>query len=403
MATGTGTGGDTELPIIPAPRATGCPLEPPPAFAHWREADGLQRAMWQGHVTWVVSRYRDIRAALVDTRLSAETIPDSMKQQSDDVAVIFPRTDDPEHNRLRRMMTGDFTVKRAKEMQPQVQALVDGFLDDMIAGGPPTDLVSAFALPLPSLVISLLLGVPYEDLERFQHYSTVGLDSQSTEGQRLEAVGAMFGYLAELVARKEKEPGDDLISRLINDHVLSGELSRATAAMNGMILLQAGHETTASMIALGTVALLEQPEVYARLGATDHPQEIADIVEELLRYLSIVHSLVDRVALEDIELGGQLIRAGDSVLMNLPAGNWDPDFIPDPESFDPDRSVRGHLAFGYGVHQCIGQHLARLELQLALSTLARRLPRLRLAVPPEQLRFRNEQGIYDIAELPVTW
>jgi len=359
--------------------------------------------MWQGHVTWVVSRYRDIRAALVDTRLSAETIPDSMKQQSDDVAVIFPRTDDPEHNRLRRMMTGDFTVKRAKEMQPQVQALVDGFLDDMIAGGPPTDLVSAFALPLPSLVISLLLGVPYEDLERFQHYSTVGLDSQSTEGQRLEAVGAMFGYLAELVARKEKEPGDDLISRLINDHVLSGELSRATAAMNGMILLQAGHETTASMIALGTVALLEQPEVYARLGATDHPQEIADIVEELLRYLSIVHSLVDRVALEDIELGGQLIRAGDSVLMNLPAGNWDPDFIPDPESFDPDRSVRGHLAFGYGVHQCIGQHLARLELQLALSTLARRLPRLRLAVPPEQLRFRNEQGIYDIAELPVTW
>lgn len=403
MAEPTAVDDGAALPVIPAPRDPACPLAPPPVFARWRRSDGLQRAMWQGRPVWVVSRYQEIRAALVDPRLSAKTIPDSMAQHSDEVAVIFPRVDDPEHNRLRRMMTRDFTVRRAKEMQPQVQALVDGFLDDMIGAGSPADLVAAFALPVPSLVISLLLGVPYEDHEFFQHHSTVGLDARSSDAQRIEAIGALFGYLSELVARKEKQPGDDLISRLITAHVATGELSRATAAMNGMILLQAGHETTASMIALGTLALLERPDVYTRLGTTTDPHVGADIVDELLRYLSVVHSLVDRVALEDLEIGGQLVRAGESVLMNLPAGNWDPLFVAHPESFDADRGVRGHLAFGYGVHQCIGQHLARLELQVALGTLARRLPRLQLVVRPEELRFRNEQGIYDIAELPVTW
>jgi cytochrome P450 len=393
-----------DLPVIPAPRKAGCPLEPPVEFAQWRDAQGLQLAQWRGNQTWVVSRYHDIKAALVDARLSADTIPDTMKTSpSDDMPVIFPRIDDPEHNRLRRMMTRDFTFRRAEARRPEIQELVDGFIDQIVAKGPPSDLVRDFALPVPSLVISLLLGVPYEDHEFFQKNSTAGLDSRSTDEERVVAIGAMLTYMFDLVAKKEREPGDDLISRLVTDYVATGQLSRETAAMNGLILLQAGHETTASMIALGTLALLQHPEQMARLRETDDPAVAANVVEELMRYLSIVHSLVERRALEDLTLGGQLIRKGEVVLMNLPAGNWDSGFVDEPDVLDIDRVARGHLGFGFGVHQCIGQNLARAELQIALSTLVRRLPRLRLAVPVEELSFRNEQEIYGIRELPVTW
>jgi cytochrome P450 len=393
-----------DLPVIPAPRKGGCPLEPPAEFADWRAAAGLQLAQWRGNQTWVVSRYNDIKAALVDTRLSADTIPDTMKTSpSDDMPAIFPRIDDPEHNRLRRMMTSDFTFRRAEAMRPQIQELVDRFIDEIAEKGPPADLVRDFALPVPSLVISLLLGVPYEDHEFFQKNSTAGLDSRSTDEERVVAIGAMLTYMFDLVAKKELEPGDDLISRLVTDYVATGQLSRETAAMNGLILLQAGHETTASMIALGTLALLQHPEQTARLRETDDPAVVANVVEELMRYLSIVHSLVERRALEDLTLGGQLIRKGEVVLMNLPEGNWDSAFVDEPDVLDIDRGARGHLGFGFGVHQCIGQNLARAELQIALSTLVRRLPRLRLAVPVEELSFRNEQEIYGIRELPITW
>jgi cytochrome P450 len=396
---------DPNLPAIPRPRPAGCPLAPPPEFAQWRASAGLRRVMWQGRPTWVVSRYEDIRSSLVDPRLSADTIKPRLRAMGadDTMPVIFARIDDPEHNRLRRMMARDFTWRRAEAMRPQIQELVDRFLDTMIEGGPPADLVRDFALPVPSLVISLLLGVPYGDHEFFQHHSTVGLDARSSEEQKAQAIGALFAYMFELVERKEREPGDDLISRLISDHVATGQLSRETAAMNGLILLQAGHETTASMIALGTVALLQNPDAFDLLGRTDDAAVIANIAEELMRYLTIVHSQVDRVATEDFSIGGELIRAGDFVLMNLPAGNWDPEFVDHPASLDATRNARGHLGFGFGVHQCIGQNLARVEMQIALATLVRRLPGLALAVPADELRFQNEQEIYGIEELPITW
>jgi cytochrome P450 len=256
---------------------------------------------------------------------------------------------------------------------------------------------------VPSLVISLLLGVPYEDHEFFQRQSTAGLDSRSTNEEKSLAIGEIFGYMYELVGRKERDPGDDLISRLIIDHVATGAISRETATMNAVIMLQAGHETTASMISLGTLALLENPEQLTRLRDTDDPAVETNVVEELMRYLTIVHSLVERVAIEDFTMCGQMISAGDMVLMNLPAGNWDPEFIDRPDTLDFERSARGHLGFGFGVHQCIGQNLARAELQVALSTLVRRLPGLRIAVPANELRFQNEKEIYGIDELPIAW
>jgi cytochrome P450 len=406
MSSSTSTG--AELPTMPAPRAAHCPLLPPAEFTEWRETPGLRKAMnlFLGQPAWVASRYEDIRAALTDPRLSAKTIPEAMTPtgEDNDQAVLFPRTDDPEHNRLRRMLTRDFTVRRAKEMAPEIQKLVDGFLDDIIAAGPPCDLVRDFALPVPSLVICLLLVVPYEDHDHFQQHSTGALDTRTTEEYKVASITAMFGYINELLQRKKQAPGDDLLSRLMHDNVANGEMSVATAAMTGFIMLQAGHETTASMIALGTLILLQNPEAMTRLRETDDPVLGLKIIEELLRYLTIVHSgLVDRVAVEDMEISGQLIRAGEHVLMNLPGGNFDSVFVEDPERFDIERSARGHLAFGYGVHQCIGQNLARTELLIALKTLARRLPELRLAVPEEELRFMNDQAIYRLEALPVTW
>ena len=247
------------------------------------------------------------------------------------------------------------------------------------------------------------LGVPDADLESFQHNSATVLDSGRSDEQRLVAGMEMYNYMLDLVALKEREPGDDLISRLVTDHVMTGQLSRQTAAMTAMIMFQAGHETTASMIALSTLALLQHSDDLARLRTDDDKAEIANIVDELLRYLTVVHSLVERVATEDFTLGGQAIRAGDLVLMNLPAGNWDAAYVDRPEDFNITRNTRGHLAFGYGAHQCIGQNLARAELQIALATLVRRLPGLRLAVSPDELRFRSQHEIYGVECLPVTW
>jgi cytochrome P450 len=393
----------SDLPVIPLQRAAHCPLAPPAEFASWRDEPGLQKAMWNGQPTWIVSRYQDIRAALVDPRLSADTLPEIIKPSTDDKApVIFARTDDPEHHRLRRMMTSQFTFRRCEAMRPQIQELVDHYLDKMIETGPPADIVSDFGLPVPSMVISLLLGVPPEDLELFQYNTARGLDTKSTDEQKAQGFAEMYVYLQELAARKAREPGDDLISRLVTDYVATGQLDHDTVAINGVIMMQAGHETTANMISLGTVALLDHPEIFERLGQTDDPAVIANAVEELMRYLTIVHAQVDRIATEDLTIGGQLIRAGDRLLMNLPAGNWDDEFVDSPETLDIARNVRGHVAFGYGVHQCIGANLARVEMQVAFSTLARRLPGLQLAVSPDELKFKDAD-IYGMKELPVTW
>jgi cytochrome P450 len=359
--------------------------------------------MYHGEPHWVVSRYQDLRAALVDPRLSADTLPDRLKpENADSTPIMFARTDDPEHHRLRRMMASDFTFRRCEAMRPQIQDMVDTFLGEMIDAGPPADLVRDFALPVPSLVIALLLGVPSEDLASFQRYTGIGLETTATDEEKAQAFASMYGYIQELVSRKERDPGDDLISRLVTEQVATGQLSRETAALSGMIMLVAGHETTANMISLGTVALLEHPAIFDRLGQTDDHAVIGKIVEELMRYLTIVHGQVDRVATEDLTLGGQLIRTGDKLLMNLPAGNWDSEFADNPETFDVDRNNRGHLGFGYGVHQCIGANLARVEMQVAFATLARRLPGLQLAVSPDELKFKDAD-IYGMKELPVTW
>jgi len=396
---------DTELPVFPTGRDSRCPFDPSPDYREWREAGGLRRVSWQGIEVWAVSRYEDIKLAMTDPRVSAEVAAQqgSAEHHGDQMPKVFPRMDDPEHAVLRRMLTKDFTVKRVNALRPEIEKTANEFIDTMVAGGSTADLVQAYALPVPSLVISLLLGVPYSDHQFFQDITGVLMSRTASEEEKQHANVKIFGYLYELVARKEAEPDDALISRLIQEYLPTGELTRETIAMNSFILLSAGHETTANMIGLGTLALLENPDVLARLRDTDDPKMISGAVEELLRYLTIVHSLVARVAKEDIEIGGTLVKAGQGLIMNLPAANRDPAFLDDPDALDIERNPRGHMAFGYGVHQCLGQTLARAELEIALPTLLRRLPNLRLAVPLEEIRFRDDMSIYGVHELPVTW
>jgi cytochrome P450 len=236
---------------------------------------------------------------------------------------------------------------------------VDGLIDDMLAGPAPVDLVEAFALPVPSLVISELLGVPYADHDFFQRNSRLLVNRATAPEEALAAQHRLVEYLERLVADKQAHPCEDLLSQLAVQRVATGELSRHEAAMTGRLLLTAGHETTANMIALGTLALLRHPDQLARLRETDDPKLIAGTVEELLRYLTIVHSGRRRVALEDIEVGGRTIRAGEGIVFANDIGNRDTTVFADPDRLDLRRDARRHIAFGFGVHQCLGQPTAR--------------------------------------------
>ena len=396
----------SDLPGYPVARDPSCPFHPPAAYADWRAGTGLQRVrLWNGSTPWVISRFADIRAVLADPRVSADNRNPNLpifNPGDENQPPAFPRMDDPEHARLRRMLTKHFTVKRITAQRPRIQQLVDTFLDRLISKGQPGDLVQDFALPVPSLVISLLLGVPYSDHDFFQRNTTALLAPQSTDEQRFESIGALFGYLLDLVRRKENEPGDDILGHLLAEHVATGELTHEQAAMNGIILLVAGHETTAKMITLSILLLLQNPDQLARIRDTDDQATIAGAVEELLRHITLAETMIVRVATADITIGGQLIQAGDGILLNLLSGNHDPAFLDHPDTFDIDRDTRGHLAFGYGVHQCLGQTLARAELQIALPALLRRLPGLRLAVP-----FADVVSVPDWTlttyHLPITW
>ncbi|MEU4362612.1 cytochrome P450 [Promicromonospora sp. NPDC023987] len=397
MSNQTATDNTTDLPAFPGKREARCPFAPPSEYTDWRAKDGLQRVERKGELVWAASRFEDVRTVLSDPRISA-ALP-----EDEGSPAAFPGMDDPEHARLRMMLTRDFSVKRVQQMRPHIQGLVDDILETMISKGSSADLVRDYALPIPSLVISLLLGVPYADHGFFQDKGGALLDTRITKQERDAVLGELLGYLGELVERKEREPADDLLSRLVTERVQTGQLSREMAAMNGVLLLIAGHETTSNMISLSTLVLLQDPEQLTRIRDTEDPAVIKNAVEELLRYTTIAQDQIMRVAAEDVTVGGQLIRAGDLIVANLPSGNRDEAIFTDPDTLDIDRNTRGHLAFGYGVHQCLGQNLARAELEIALPTLLRRLPGLKLAVPMEQIRFRDEMVTYGPHELPVTW
>jgi cytochrome P450 len=399
---------DTATPDFPLPRASGCPFDPSPELGRLQRQEPITRMrIWDGSTPWVVTRYADQRRLLADPRVSADArrpgYPSPTHSADQGSASFgFILMDDPEHARLRRMVTAPFMVKRIEAMRPAVQRIVDTLIDEMLAGPHPVDLVEAFALPVPSLVISDLLGVPYADHAFFQQNSKDLISLAVTPQQRGAAFKALYEYLHTLMESKIASPADDVLSGLV-PRITAGELTVEEAAGIGTLLLLAGHETTANMIALGTVALLEHPEQLARVRDTDDPKVIADAVEELLRYLNITHNGRSRVAAEDIEFDGHLIRAGDGILMPTEIGNRDPEAFTDPNRLDVGRDARHHIAFGFGVHQCLGQPLARMELQVVFGTLYRRIPGLRLATAVDAVPFKHDGAVYGVYELPVTW
>jgi cytochrome P450 len=299
------------------------------------------------------------------------------------------------------MLTRYFTVRRMHALVPRIEQIVTDHLDAMERTGPPADLVQAFALPIPSLVICELLGVPYGDREMFQQWTATLLRLDVDEETATASFEALRQYMLDLVATKRAHPDEALISTLIAQDDQGIALTDQELAGIGRLLLVAGHETTANMLALGTYTLLCYPDQLRVLR--EYPDSIERAVEELLRYLTIVQFGTVRVAREDIEFAGQHIRAGETVVASLPAANRDPAQFSDPNMLDLTRKPSQHVAFGHGVHQCLGQQLARVEMEIAFPALFRRFPSLRLAVPGEQVPLRDDMAIYGVHALPLTW
>ncbi|WP_153345254.1 cytochrome P450 [Nocardia aurantia] len=388
-------------------RAQDRPFDPPPPL---REAESVSRVrIWNGETPWLVTGYETQRSVLADQRFSADALKPGFPHQSASSAQRrrdsrpFIVLDDPEHARLRKMLTRNFMIKRIDALRPRVQQIADELIDALLAGPKPADLVRAFALPVPSLVICELLGVPYADHEFFQACSRKLISRESSVDETLAASDELRSYLKDLVAVKQQAPTEDMLGSLVAGQLAAGELTVDEVVDMGVLMLIAGHETTANMIGLGTLALLRHPDQLAALRDTPDPALIANAVEELLRYLTIVHSGRRRVATEDVEVGGQLVRAGEGIILANDAGNRDAGAFPDPDRLDIRRQARHHVAFGYGVHQCLGQPLARMELQVVYGTLYRRIPALRLAVPFEEVEFKHDMIVYGVHALPVTW
>ena len=395
----------TELPTVPFLRT--CPYRPPTEYAELTATNPVTKAkLYNGRTVWLVTSYAETRRLLADPRLSSDRMSPGypLLVPAAEEGVNFRTlitTDPPEHTRLRRMVIGEFTLRRMKAMRPIIQRTADELVDTMLAKGGPLDLVRHFALPLPGIVVCHLLGVPYEDHEFFEDRSRRMISEDVTAEEAGQLHGELNQYLDQLVRNKTKDPGDDLLSRLAVERVRTGELSHEELVVLAVLLLAAGHTTTAHMLTLGALALIEHPSQLALLR--EDPSLMPGAVEELLRYLSTADLATARAVTADIEIGDQVMRAGDGVLMPNAAANWDPSVFENPDQLDIRRPARSHMAFGFGVHQCLGAHLGRIELEVAFETLFRRIPTLRLAVGLDELLPPGGALAPGLHKLPVTW
>jgi cytochrome P450 len=400
----------TQAPELPPLHMRRNAFNPTPELRKIRETDGVRTATNAfGMTVYLVTRYEDIKDVLSDHERFSNARPPGFvvpgapavaeEEQASARAGNLLGLDPPEHQRLRRMLTPEFTIRRMKRLGRRIVEIVDAQLDAMEKAGPPADLVASFALPIPSLVICELLGVPYDDRDDFQRRSARQLDLSIPIAERLELVRRGREYMGSLVERARRQPGDDILGMLVREH--GTELTDNELIGVAGLLLLAGHETTSNMLGLGTLALLRHPDQL--VAVRDDPDAIGPAVEELLRWLSIVHSAIPRITTTDVEIAGVPIPAGQLVFVSLPSGNRDPDFIDSPEVLDIGRGAPGHLAFGHGVHHCLGAPLARMEMRIAFPALLRRFPTLALAEDFSDVAFRSFHFIYGLKSLEVTW
>jgi cytochrome P450 len=402
--TGCPFSGSSDISAFPFPRQR--PFDPPDGISTDRPVFCAQ--LWNGDLAWVITGHKDYKTVLSDPRFSSDPFKPGFPGHSPALHASrlkypsFVSMDPPKHTVQRRMVMGEFGTKRIAELRPKLVKIIDGLLDAMIQKGPPTDLVDSFALAVPTHVICELLGIPYADHEFFQSRTRVFTSNTVPREEALFANKELVDeYLAGLLKSKNEDPQDDLLSRLMVERVRTGELTQHEVLSMARMLLIAGHETTANLIALGTVLLLAHPEQLDLFRAD--PGLAPRAVEEMLRYLSIAHGGQRRVAMENVEIAGQLIRAGEGIIAFQSSANRDGKVFSDPDTFDIRRDARQQVGFGFGVHSCLGQYLARVELQIVFTMLFKRLPNLKLAVPLEKLNFKNEMMVYGVENVPVTW
>jgi cytochrome P450 len=387
------------------PWRRGCPFEPPEPYEHRRAAPAITKAeLSAGGEAWILTDYEQIRSALADPALSNDRkhpgfpspIPVPPEFQTN---ASLLGMDAPQHTQYRKMVAAEFTTRRVQKMRPRIQEIVDKQLADFVHSGPPGDLLAGFALPVTLAVICELLGIPQGD-HTFLHTRTRAMfGGHSTAAERKAAQNELDGYFREFVTKKYTNPGDDLISRLVQKHPEPEQFEQFVHLTR--LLLNGGHESTASMITLGTLALLRHPEQLRMLR--EDPGMTEQAVEEMLRLLSITELTTARVAKEDLEIGGVAIAAGEGVFPSTLAANHDPDVFERPGELDITREARKHVAFGHGRHLCLGADLSRLELQIVFSTLPRRLPSMELAVPFEDIHYREGGLVYGVEKLPLNW
>ena len=395
---------------FPPPRDRRHPFDPPPEILRrQREAPVSKVRIWNGSEAWLITRYEDGRAVLSDDRFSANPWRPGFPEKSVAYAETLANDrniralDNPEHRLQKRMIIADFTVKRVEELRPHIEKVVDDLLTDMLAKGPPADLVTALAFPVPTTVICELLGVAYEDREYFGSRSKACMAASTAESARAAGL-ELNQFIEKLVDQKTQSPGDDLISRLVHEQLIPGHLPRETVVSLGRLMLAAGHETTANGIALSTLVLLQHPEAMEALRTADDPKFVSNAVDELFRYTSVVHTGRRRIAIADVEIGGTVIRAGEGVIVLNSVMDRDESVFADPHKLDLRReNARENITFGYGIHQCPGQYLSRVELQVVHSALWKRISTLKLAVPFEELDFFEGGSVYSIPRLPLTW
>jgi cytochrome P450 len=382
-------------------------------FARMREEGPVTLVtMPWGQRAWLVTRHADVRAALADPRLykdwagkltPADWVPDEVTSY---LSVHLLNADPPDHTRLRKLVTKAFTARRVAGLRPRIEAITASLLESIEArfavlkenGGEGTvDLIEAFAFPLPVTVICELLGVPVEDRDQFRVWSNAIVGA---EPGAFRSVGpAMFHYFTELVAAKRAHPADDLVSALIDARDSADSLNERELIAMLFLLLVAGHETTTNLIASGTLALLLNPAEMGRLRAD--AALLPAGVEELLRYVNPLNHATDRFTIAPVEIGGVTIPAREWVLCVTSSANMDPDRFPDAGRLDVGRDAGGHVAFGHGIHFCVGAPLARLEGEVAFGALLSRFPSLSLAADPATLRWRESSLIHGLEKLPV--
>jgi cytochrome P450 len=389
------------------PMRRSSPLEPPPQYRELRENRPVSKVrLPDGSVCWVVTRYDDMRTVLTDRRFSADSrkpgfpilMPHRHLMQN---VRMMNRLDLPEHTAFRRIFVKPFTSGSIAMMRPDVQRFVDQLIDDLLCEQPPVDLVQKFSLPVPAMVICQMLGVPYNDAGFLQRFSKA-LTNRSTNVDDVKAaLDALFSYVDDALKRQKREPTEGLLGKLVADNAETGALTDDELIATVVVLLVDGYETTANMITLGTIMLFQHPEQLEALRAD--PALASAATDELLRYLSISDIGVARVADEDVELGGVLVRAGEGVMTLVAAANHDESVFPNAAELDIRRQQRQHLTFGHGIHQCLGKHLVVLELEVVFSTLFQRIPKLRLAASTDEIAFKHDAGLYGVWELPVAW